>query len=203
MAKEVMKFTVGLDGLDAVVAALPRDGIVLLRGDLGSGKTTLVRAIAHARGLGGVSSPTFSIMQAYGTGDGFGEALCGDSGESNSEKNIKNSGENLGEMSNSNSQNLSANSDSKNANLDANLKAKKARPSIPKNAQIYHYDIYQNGVDSLMSNGLFENFDAPGLHIIEWADERLQAILWQYGYKYTQVAITGSGAARTYEVKLA
>jgi tRNA threonylcarbamoyladenosine biosynthesis protein TsaE len=39
---------------------------VLLRGELGAGKTTLVRAVARARGVDGpVTSPTFTVAQRY------------------------------------------------------------------------------------------------------------------------------------------
>lgn len=50
----------GLAGLLA-----PGD-VVILRGDLGAGKTTLVRAAARALGVEGpVTSPTFAIANAY------------------------------------------------------------------------------------------------------------------------------------------
>jgi len=40
--------------------------VVLLRGDLGAGKTTLVRAAARALGVQGpVTSPTFAIANSY------------------------------------------------------------------------------------------------------------------------------------------
>jgi tRNA threonylcarbamoyladenosine biosynthesis protein TsaE len=40
--------------------------IVLLRGELGTGKTTLVRAVARALGVRGpVTSPTFTVAQRY------------------------------------------------------------------------------------------------------------------------------------------
>ena len=39
---------------------------MLLRGELGAGKTTLVRAVARARGVAGpVTSPTFTVAQRY------------------------------------------------------------------------------------------------------------------------------------------
>jgi tRNA threonylcarbamoyladenosine biosynthesis protein TsaE len=52
----------------AIVKLLPESGIVLLKGDLASGKTTLVKHIAALCGIDkkSVSSPTFSVMNAYG-----------------------------------------------------------------------------------------------------------------------------------------
>jgi tRNA threonylcarbamoyladenosine biosynthesis protein TsaE len=50
-------------GLAAILA--PGD-VVLLRGELGAGKTTLVRAVARARGVTEpVTSPTFTVAQRY------------------------------------------------------------------------------------------------------------------------------------------
>ncbi len=55
------------EDLGAELAARLRDGdIVLIRGELGSGKTTLVRGAARALGVQGpVTSPTFSIGHRY------------------------------------------------------------------------------------------------------------------------------------------
>ena len=60
-----------LDGLDDVShlikEKLPKGGIVLLRGDLASGKTTRVQRFVKFLGLEvAVSSPTFSMMNVYG-----------------------------------------------------------------------------------------------------------------------------------------
>ncbi|MDR1976274.1 MAG: tRNA (adenosine(37)-N6)-threonylcarbamoyltransferase complex ATPase subunit type 1 TsaE [Campylobacteraceae bacterium] len=51
----------------AILELLPHGGILLLKGDLASGKTTLVRHIAAVLGIKkeAVSSPTFSVMNAY------------------------------------------------------------------------------------------------------------------------------------------
>jgi tRNA threonylcarbamoyladenosine biosynthesis protein TsaE len=55
------------EALGAKLALRLRDGdIVLVRGDLGSGKTTLVRGAARALGVTDpVTSPTFSIGHRY------------------------------------------------------------------------------------------------------------------------------------------
>ncbi|SHO80585.1 TsaE protein, required for threonylcarbamoyladenosine t(6)A37 formation in tRNA [hydrothermal vent metagenome] len=46
---------------------LPSNAIILLRGNLASGKTTLTKYIAEAKGIkDSVSSPTFSLQNCYG-----------------------------------------------------------------------------------------------------------------------------------------
>jgi tRNA threonylcarbamoyladenosine biosynthesis protein TsaE len=55
------------ESLGADLASLLQDGdVVLVRGELGAGKTTLVRGAARALGVSGpVTSPTFSIGHRY------------------------------------------------------------------------------------------------------------------------------------------
>ena len=50
-----------------IVTILPQDTVIFLRGNLAAGKTTLVKALADAKGNSQtVTSPTFSIQQIYG-----------------------------------------------------------------------------------------------------------------------------------------
>ena len=60
----------GTESLGAELAGLLADGdLVLVRGELGSGKTTLVRGAARALGVSDpVTSPTFSIGHRYAAG---------------------------------------------------------------------------------------------------------------------------------------
>ncbi|MBT0826568.1 tRNA (adenosine(37)-N6)-threonylcarbamoyltransferase complex ATPase subunit type 1 TsaE [Campylobacter lari] len=96
---------------------LPKNGVILLQGDLASGKTTLVQNYAQFLGIEKtLNSPTFSIMQEYDFQQG----------------------------------------------------------------KMYHYDIYQEGFDGLLKNGLIENFFEEGLHLVEWGDEKLKKYLDKY-----------------------
>ncbi|MBD3809085.1 MAG: tRNA (adenosine(37)-N6)-threonylcarbamoyltransferase complex ATPase subunit type 1 TsaE [Sulfuricurvum sp.] len=52
---------------ECIVDELPRGGVVILQGDLASGKTTLTQAFARFLGMEeAVTSPTFSLQQRYG-----------------------------------------------------------------------------------------------------------------------------------------
>lgn len=58
----------------ALGAVLPRPVVITLEGDLGTGKTTLVRAICMGLGVSDISSvtsPTFSVIQQYAAPSGL------------------------------------------------------------------------------------------------------------------------------------
>lgn len=54
---------------ERLAARLPPGALVFLQGDLGAGKTTLVRGILRGLGHGGsVKSPTYTLMEPYEIG---------------------------------------------------------------------------------------------------------------------------------------
>jgi len=104
-----------LEGLVEDVLASFQNGVVILRGDLAAGKTTLVKVIAKKMGFDeDVTSPTFSLQQCYGE-------------------------------------------------------------------KIFHYDIYNHGLEHFIALGMLEELDKEGLHFIEWGDEKLLDLLTSVG----------------------
>lgn len=119
--------TLGKDELfqiyDLLLEYLPTDGVIILQGDLASGKTTLTQEIAKQFGIDeAVTSPTFSLQQCYGD-------------------------------------------------------------------QLYHYDIYNHGIDHFLALGMLEELERPGYHFIEWGDEKLIALLKSAQMPYMVIEI--------------
>lgn len=56
------------DAADAILEALNKRSIVAFRGEMGAGKTTLIRALCDRLGVADtVTSPTFALVNAYHT----------------------------------------------------------------------------------------------------------------------------------------
>ncbi len=137
----MMSYTLSEDNLLPVVSKFGRkiaDGVVILRGDLAAGKTTLVKAVAEAMGIQeSVTSPTFSLQQCYGE-------------------------------------------------------------------KIYHYDLYNHGLDHFISLGMLEELEKEGLHFVEWGDVALQELLEDAGIPVTLIEIEKVGNdKREYKVTYA
>lgn len=129
-------FNLGLDELGVlskeIDESLPDGGVVILEGDLASGKTTLTQAFASYLGEEGVvTSPTFSLQQCYGN-------------------------------------------------------------------KLFHYDLYNKGLDNFLSLGLLEELEKEGFHLIEWADESLRNFLISAGVPVLHIKIDKQEKKRVY-----
>ncbi|KIM10613.1 MAG: hypothetical protein KU37_09990 [Sulfuricurvum sp. PC08-66] len=123
-----------IDSVAQTVLSHISRGVLILQGDLAAGKTTLVKAIAKALGLGeSVTSPTFSVQQNYAN-------------------------------------------------------------------RLYHYDIYNQGLEQFMAMGLFEELERDALHCIEWGDARLQNLLERAGIAVEVLYITKEPNRRCYRM---
>ena len=115
-----------------------KNGVIILQGDLASGKTTLTKAFALHLGINEeVTSPTFSLQQCYGD-------------------------------------------------------------------KIFHYDIYNHGLEHFISLGMLEELDKDGLHFVEWGDKALVDILTSAAIDNITITITKTkNNSRNYEVDYA
>ncbi len=68
--EKLLEKDAGLDELTALTEEIdrivPQNAVISLKGDLASGKTTLVQYIAGHRGADAATSPTFSLQHSYG-----------------------------------------------------------------------------------------------------------------------------------------
>ncbi len=119
-------YELGLNELSVLVDEILKNfssGVIILDGDLASGKTTLTKQIVKTLGVDTeVTSPTFSLQQCYGD-------------------------------------------------------------------KIFHYDIYNKGIEHFISLGMLEELEKDGLHLVEWGDEKLKKILLSAGFDVLKIEI--------------
>ena len=69
---------------------------------------------------------------------------------------------------------------------------------------IYHYDIYNHGLEHFISLGMLEELDKEGLHFVEWGDDELVNILSASGIPTVVIEIEKvSDDEREYKVDYA
>jgi tRNA threonylcarbamoyladenosine biosynthesis protein TsaE len=129
------KFEVNsFEDLKKVIDCIKRSGknIIILSGNLGSGKTTLVKEFVKSLGIKeDATSPTFAIQNIY-------------------------------------------------------------------EDKVFHYDLYNKGIDEFLSLGLLEELEKEGYHFVEWGEE-LISILENFGFDYLLIKIEIDGNKRFYE----
>ncbi len=135
------KYQLKLDKIDTLVEDVVKNfssGVIILQGDLASGKTTFVKEFTKHLGIKEeVTSPTFSLQQCYGD-------------------------------------------------------------------SVFHYDIYNHGIEHFISLGMLEELDKDGYHLVEWGDDKLIEILDSAGIKTLIIKIEKlEDDIRQYEVDYA
>ncbi len=137
---KVKSFELGIDELNLIIDDLKSrvknlNVIILLQGDLASGKTTLVKYYVKSLGLEDtVTSPTFSLQTLYGN-------------------------------------------------------------------DIFHYDVYNKTLNEFISLGLLEEFEKDGIHFVEWGDDKLKAVLQDYGFNVFTIQISKKENKREYIIE--
>lgn len=65
---------------------------------------------------------------------------------------------------------------------------------------LYHYDLYRLDHEAFMQMGLYEEFDKPGWHMVEWGSDALKDFLESAGYRVAVIEIEPAGDARKYRI---
>ncbi len=68
-------------------------------------------------------------------------------------------------------------------------------------SSLYHYDLYRLDHEEFMQMGLFEEFEKPGWHMVEWGSDALKAFLEGVGYNVATIEIEPSDNERIYRIE--
>ena len=68
--------------------------------------------------------------------------------------------------------------------------------------KLFHYDLYRINNEEFFDLGLHEEFEKPGWHLVEWADESLKGFLANAGYNTASILITPVGESRNYSIEV-
>jgi tRNA threonylcarbamoyladenosine biosynthesis protein TsaE len=66
--------------------------------------------------------------------------------------------------------------------------------------RVFHYDIYNKGLEHFLSLGLLDELEREGYHFVEWGDEKLKALLEKCGIDALHVKININENYREYEI---
>jgi len=65
---------------------------------------------------------------------------------------------------------------------------------------LYHYDLYRLDHEEFMQMGLFEEFEKPGWHLVEWGSDVLKSFLEGVGYNVCLIEIAPRKSKRIYRI---
>ncbi len=68
-------------------------------------------------------------------------------------------------------------------------------------SSLYHYDLYRLDHEEFMQMGLFEEFEKPGWHMVEWGSDELKAFLEGVGYNVATIEIESQKNSRMYRIE--
>ncbi len=66
---------------------------------------------------------------------------------------------------------------------------------------LYHYDLYRLDHEEFMQMGLFEEFEKPGWHMVEWGSDALKTFLEGVGYNVALIGIEPYEDKRKYTIE--
>ena len=66
---------------------------------------------------------------------------------------------------------------------------------------LYHYDLYRLEHEEFMQMGLFEEFEKPGWHMVEWGSDALKSFLEGVGYNVALIEIEPCKDKRKYTIE--
>ena len=66
---------------------------------------------------------------------------------------------------------------------------------------LYHYDLYRLEHEEFMQMGLFEEFEKPGWHLVEWGSDALKSFLEGVGYNLFTIEIEPYETKRIYRIE--
>jgi len=69
-------------------------------------------------------------------------------------------------------------------------------------SSLYHYDLYRLDHEEFMRMGLFEEFEKPGWHMVEWGSDELKAFLEGVGYNVATIDIESQKNSRNYRINV-
>ncbi len=70
-----------------------------------------------------------------------------------------------------------------------------------KGENLYHYDLYRLEHEEFMQMGLFEEFEKPGWHLVEWGSDTLKSFLEGVGYNVFMIEIQPQNSKRIYRIE--